>query len=195
MLLLFRFITCMTKVDHNTVACGDKFGNIFTLRLPENVNDDAIVSNTSSNANGTANLWDQGILNGAANKVELLHHYYLGEIPTSITCTSLKAGHAPVFMVATISGGLYAIKSTSSKTEGNIFQQLEMFMRQEYHNLCQRDHLSFRSYYHPVKNMIDASLCERYLVMPSNKQEEFASNLDYSVVDVMKRLEELRSFY
>lgn len=183
----------MTKVDHNTIACGDKFGNVFTLRLPDNVNDDAIVSNSSS-SNGATNLWDQGVLNGAPNKVELLHHYYIGDIPTSITCTSLKTGHPPVFIVATISGGLFAIKSSSSKSEGDVMQKLEMFMRQEYTNLCQRDHLSFRSFYHPVKNMIDTSLLERFMVLPFAKQEQFAQSVDYSVADIMKKLEELRSF-
>ena len=190
--LEIRYITCMTKVDHNTIACGDKFGNVFTLRLPESVNDDAIVSNNNSSV--AVNLWDQGVLNGAPNKVELMNHFYIGDIPTSITCTSLKVGLPPVFVVATISGGLFAIKSAASKAEGSVFQQLEMFMRQEYTTLTQRDHLSFRSLYHPVKNMIDASLCERYMVLSNAKQEEFAQNVDYSIADIMKKLEELRNF-
>jgi splicing factor 3B subunit 3 len=190
-LIIFRFIISLAILDHNTVACGDKFGNIFVLRLPEGVNDDMTIGNSST---AQVNLWDHGILNGAPNKVELMNHYYLAEIPTSIVSTKMKLDSVEVLIVSTITGGVYALLPNKSTTEATFFQQLEMFMRQEYTNLCQRDHLSFRSVYAPVKNIIDVSLCERFLSLPFVKQQEFAANVGGSASDIVKKLEEIRNF-
>eukprot|EP01035_Chromulina_nebulosa_P017475 gene17475-23027_t len=123
-----RYVTCLCILDYNTVAVGDKFGNIFVLRLPDNVNDDI------ENPTGPRMLWDQGLLNGAANKLQYLTSYFLGEIITSIDKTSLIPGGTDVIVASTI---------------------YEMFVRQENPSLCQRDHLSYRSCYQPVKDTID----------------------------------------
>ncbi len=187
----------MTTLDHHTVACGDKFGNIFVLRLPDHVNDDMLVSNASANTN--ANLWDHGWLNGAPNKVEVVNQFYLGEIPTAMISSKRKEDNnnvnkAEVIIVSTITGGIYAFSPNKSSTESTFFQQLEMFMRQEYSNLCHRDHLAFRSLYGPVKNVIDISLCERFMSMPYAKQKEFAESVDRELSTVVKKLEEIRNF-
>ena len=68
-----------------------------------------------------------------------------------------------------------------------------MFMRQECPNLCQRDHLSFRSYFQPVKDTIDGDLCERYVNLPYAKQKELADDVDRTPAEMMKKLEESRN--
>lgn len=170
----------MTPVDYNTVACGDKFGNVFVLRLPENANDDVTTS---------GNLWDQA--NGAPNKLEIVAHYYLADMPTFIQKTSLKPGGKEVLLVATVTGGIYAFTTAVSKEEANFYQLLEMFIRQETQNLTHRDHLAFRSFYQPVKNVYDGVLCEKFMKLPHHKQTEFAETVDRTVPAVMKRLEDL----
>eukprot|EP00981_Chlorochromonas_danica_P002905 scaffold591_cov174-Ochromonas_danica.AAC.6 len=180
-----RFITCMTVVDYNTVACGDKFGNVFILRLPETANDDIV---------GSGNLWDQGLLNGAPNKLDLLTHYYLGEMPTFIQKTKLKNVGKEVILVATVLGGIYALVPARSKEEANFFQLLEMFLRQESTTLTHRDHLSYRSFYQPVKNTVDGVLCEKFMRLSSAKQQEFSDSVDRTPVEVVKRLEDILDF-
>ena len=145
----------MCVMDYATIACGDKFGNIFVLRLPDHANDEMQVT--------SGNLWDQGVLNGAPNKLEVINHFYLGELPTGITKTAMKFHGKEVLIISTVLGGLYAFVPAKSKDEAGLFQHLEMFLRQEYTNLCHRDHLSFRSYFTPVKSVIDVTLCERYM--------------------------------
>lgn len=54
-----RWITATTLLDYDTVATGDKFGNIAILRLPQNVSDDVDEDPTGHKA-----LWDRGLLNG-----------------------------------------------------------------------------------------------------------------------------------
>jgi hypothetical protein len=71
----------MSVLDHSTVACSDKFGNVFVLHVPDSVSDEAEVGG----AGGSSALWEQGQLNGAANKLELLTHYYLGMALSAVT--------------------------------------------------------------------------------------------------------------
>lgn len=176
-------------MDYNTVACVDKFGNVIVLRLPEDTNDDVAES-----SGGSRLLWDQGLLNGAPNKVEVLTHYYLGETATSITKSALKLQGREVLLVSTITGGVFAFVPSKSKEEVSFFQHLEMFMRQEYTNLCQRDHLSYRSYFAPVKSTVDGDLCERFATLSYNKQKEFGDDVDRTPAEIIKKLEELRDF-
>ena len=185
---MIRFITSLTVLDHNTVGCVDKFGNVFTLRLPDDASDEAEA------ASGSNALWDHGLLNGAANKLDLLTHFYLGEAATAVQCTVLKPHGKMVMLVGTITGGLYAFAPAKTKEEVTFFQHLEMYMRQEYNSLCQRDHLSFRSYFQPVKRTIDVDLCEEFSALPFVKQRDFAEEVDRSPAEIMKKLEELRDF-
>jgi splicing factor 3B subunit 3 len=185
----------MCVVDYNTVACGDKFGNIFTLRLPETVNEDHSFRLHGGAQGGlNTNLWEHGLLNGAPNKLELVNHYYLGEIPTSISKASLKDHGKEVLIVSTITGGLYAFVPHHSKEDHQFYQHLEMFMRKEYSNLTQRDHLSYRSLYQPVKNTIDMSLCERFMSLPYPKQKDFGDTVDRTPTEVVKKLEDVSNF-
>jgi len=198
-----RFITSMCVLDYSTVAAVDKFGNVFTLRLPEHANDEVESGAGSSSSaaaaaggNGVsagANLlWEQG--KGAPNKLELLNHYYLGETPTAIVKCALKINGKEVLLVSTVTGGLYAFVPAKSKEEVSFFQHLEMFMRQEFATLCQRDHMSYRSYFQPVKNTVDGELCERYMSLSYAKQREFGDDVDRTPPEIVKKLEELRDF-
>lgn len=110
--------------------------------------------------------------------------------------TSLKLEGKEVLLVSTITGGLYAFVPARSKEEVTFFQHLEMFMRQEYAttSLCHRDHLSYRSYFQPVRHTIDGDLCERFTSMAPAKQREFADDVDRTPAEIVKKLEEMRDF-
>ncbi len=182
----------MCVLDYNTIACGDKFGNVFVLRFPEDASDEVVTSGNSTSI--SRGLFDRGLLNGAPNKLELLCHYYLGEIPSAIVRGSLKPNGKEVLMISTITGGLHALIPARVKDDISFFQHLEMYMRQEYGSLCQRDHLSYRSYYQPVKLVVDGELCARFSALPSNKQRDFAANIDRTPAEIFKKLEEMREF-
>ena len=53
-----------------------------------------------------------------------------------------------------------------------------MHMRSELPSLVGRDHLSFRSYYLPIKCMIDGDLCELYNSLDPAKKRSIAEDLD-----------------
>ena len=185
--IICRFVTSTCVLDYDTVGGGDKFGNVWVVKLPKGVSDDL------SNATGSRLLWDQGLLNGAANKIDLVTHYHLGEAVTAISKCALVPGGREAMIVSTVMGGIYALMPFQSKEDIDFYQHLEMFMRQECPNLCQRDHLSYRSYFQPVKDTFDGDLCELYGLMPSAKQKEFADDVNRTPLEVMKKLEETRN--
>jgi splicing factor 3B subunit 3 len=180
-------VTSLCVLDYDAVAGTDKFGNVFSLRLPDGISDDV------ENPTGSRMLWEHGLLNGAPIKVGVTTQYYLGQVGTTITKAALAPGGKEVLLVSTITGGIFAFVPFTHKQDISFYQHLEMFLRQEAPNLTQRDHLSYRSSFLPVKDTIDGDLCERFASMPYAKQQEFAADVDRTPAEILKKLEETRS--
>ena len=177
-----RWISSICSLDHDTTAAADKFGNLVVLRVPEGC-DESVEAEPGLRA-----LWDSG----SKPRLSLEAHYYLGENITSLTRCSLLPGAPEVLVAATITGSLYAFLPLSSKEDITLFTTLEMFLRQECPNLCHRDHLSFRSFYQPVRHVIDGDLCERFVRLSVAKQAELARSVGRTPAEVHKKLEEIR---
>lgn len=141
-----RWITSMALLDYDTIATGDKFGNISILRLPHSVTDDV-----DEDPTGTKSLWDRGLLSGASQKAENIGTIHIGEIVMSMQKATLIPGGSESLIYATINGSVGALVPFTSREDYDFFQHLEMHMRNENPPLCGRDHLSYRSYYYPVK--------------------------------------------
>uniref|UniRef100_A0A4W5MA66 RSE1/DDB1/CPSF1 C-terminal domain-containing protein n=1 Tax=Hucho hucho TaxID=62062 RepID=A0A4W5MA66_9TELE len=67
-----------------------------------------------------------------------------------------------------------------------------MHMHSEFPPLCGRDHLRFRSYYFPVKNVIDGDLCEQFNSTDPHKQKSVAEELDRTLPEVSKKMEDIQ---
>ena len=70
----------------------------------------------------------------------------------------------------------------------DFFQHLEMHMRSELPSLVGRDHLSFRSYYQPVRSVTDGDLCELYNSLDISKKKAIAEDLDRTPNEVSGRV-------
>ncbi|XP_049296828.1 splicing factor 3B subunit 3 isoform X1 [Anopheles funestus] len=185
-----RWITSATLLDYDTIATGDKFGNISILRLPHSVSDDVDEDPTGNKA-----LWDRGLLNGASQKAENICTFHLGEIVMSLQKATLIPGGSESLIYATMSGTVGALVPFTSREDFDFFQHLEMHMRNENPPLCGRDHLSYRSYYFPVKNVMDGDLCEQFTSLDPAKQKSIASDLGRTPSEVAKKLEDIRTRY
>ncbi|KAF7268952.1 hypothetical protein GWI33_017981 [Rhynchophorus ferrugineus] len=185
-----RWITCTTVLDYDSIATADKFGNIAILRLPPNVSDDVEEDPTGHKA-----LWDRGLLNGASQKAETIATFHVGETVTSLQKATLIPGGSESLIYTTCSGTVGVLVPFTSHEDHDFFQHLEMHMRSTNEPLCCRDHLAFRSYYFPVKNVIDGDLCEQYNSMEPAKQKSIAGDLDRSPAEVSKKLEDIRTRY
>ncbi|KAI8338787.1 CPSF A subunit region-domain-containing protein [Choanephora cucurbitarum] len=182
-----RWMTASTMVDYETVAGGDKFGNFFVNRLPASVSREIDEDTT-----GNRIYHEKGYLQGAPNKVESLAEYFSGDIITSVHRTTLLSGGREVLLTTSILGSISIYVPFISKEDVEFFQMLEMHMRAEAPPLAGREHLLYRSYYIPVKNVIDGDLCEQFNSLPPEKRRMIAEELDRSVSDVQKKIEDIR---
>lgn len=185
-----RWITSTTMLDYDTIATADKFGNIAILRLPHSVNDDVDEDPTGNKA-----LWDRGLLNGASQKAENIITFHVGEIIMSLQKAMLIPGGPESLIYTTLSGTVGALVPFTSREDFDFFQHLEMHMRNENPPLCGRDHLSYRCFYYPVKNVLDGDLCEQFTALDPVKQKSIATDLSRSALEVAKKLEDIRTRY
>lgn len=185
-----RWVTATTLLDYDTIAIGDKFGNMSIQRLPHSVTDDV-----DEDPTGTKSLWDRGLLSGASQKAENISTFHVGEIIMSLQKSTLIPGGSEAMIYTTLSGTVGAFVPFTSREDFDFFQHLEMHMRNENPPLCGRDHLSYRSAYYPVKNVIDGDLCEQYLSIDPAKQKSIAADMMRTPNQVCKKLEDIRTRY
>jgi len=178
----------MSVLDYDTVVGSDKFGNIFVSRLPSQVSDEV-----EEDPTGSKLKTDQGYLNGAPHKLEEVAAFHVGDTVTTVTKTSLVPGGAEALIYSTVMGSVGALLPFLSREDVDFFTHLEMHLRQENPPLCGRDHLSYRSYYTPVKDVIDGDLCEQFSTLDPDKQKQIADELDRTPMEVMKKLEDIRN--
>ena len=51
----------------------------------------------------------------------------------------------------------------------------------------------FRSFFGPIRAVIDGDLCEQFTKIDYSKQKLLAKELDYSPAEVLKKLEDIRN--
>jgi len=184
-----RWLTASTILDYDTMAGADKFGNVFVCCSPSEVSDDVEEDST-----GTKQLkFSQGLMNGAPHKLDEIIQFHVGEMVTSLTKGTLVPGGSQALLYATLLGGIGAFLPFVSREDVDFFSHLEMHLRQEFPPLCGRDHLSYRSYYFPVKDVVDGDLCEQFALLDPSKQRAIADELDRTPSEVLKKLEDIRN--
>lgn len=181
-----RPIVSQELLDWNTVAVGDKFGNICILRLPRGA-DTATIDLTGQRA-----LWDSSRDNSIP-KLEVLCQYYVGEIVTSMTRASLVAGGAESLIYVTATGRIGALVPFTSRDDVDFFTQLEGHLRSDAPRPTGRDPQAYRSYYCPVMHVVDGDLCSAFNSLSHEKQSAIAEKLDRTVGEIMKKLEDTRN--
>ncbi|CAI5998115.1 unnamed protein product, partial [Closterium sp. NIES-64] len=186
-----RWLTSALRIDFDTMAGGDKFGNVCLVRLPGEISEEIEEDQTGGRVK-----WDAvggGRLNGAPNKLEqtsqsrlcrmssLTHlpsfqplpenpmiclphqviQFHVGDIVTAMQKTSLIPGGSECVIYSTMLGGVGALLPFVSREDVDFFSHLEMHLRQEHPPLAGREHVAYRSAYFPVKLLVSA-LKERY---------------------------------
>ena len=183
-----RWTTSTVMVDYETVAGGDKFGNIWLLRAPQKASEEA-----DEEGSGAHLLNERQYLQGAPNRLNLMCHNFVQDIPTSIQKTQLVAGGRDVLFWTGLQGTLGIFIPFVSREDVDFFQTLEQQLRMEDPPLAGRDHLIYRSYYVPVKGIIDGDLCERFELLHHDKKQVIAAELDRSVREISRKVNDFRS--
>ncbi|KAI8824396.1 CPSF A subunit region-domain-containing protein [Fimicolochytrium jonesii] len=183
-----RWITTTTMLDYDTVAGGDKFGNLFVARLPAETSEEV-----DDDPTGNKLVYEKGYLQGAPHKLEHTAEFFIGETPTAISKTVLVPGGREIIVYITLMGTIGCAIPFQSKEDVDFFQTLEMHMRAKAPPLCGRDHLAYRSFYIPVRNVVDGDLCEHFNLLPATAKREIAEELDREVHEIAKKLEDVRN--
>merc|ERR1712118_564705 len=131
--------------------------------------------------------------NGTTFKIEAESNFYLGDVITSIQKATLQIAGNQALLYSTIGGMIGALLPISTKIDAYFFQHLEMYMRHEAPPIIGRDHLAYRSYYFPCRNVIDGDLCEMFSILRSDLQEKISEGFSKTTRDVIKKLEETRN--
>ncbi|KAG0304071.1 Splicing factor 3B subunit 3 [Linnemannia gamsii] len=181
-----RWISCSAMIDYDTVAAGDKFGNFFVNRLPQKLSQEIDEDEAGSKSVG------KGYLHGAAHKLDLMAHYHVGDILTSLAKTSFVAGGREMILYTSFMGGIGIFIPFQTKEDIDFFQTLEMHMRNEMPPLAGRDHLSYRGYHVPVKGTVDGDMCEQYNLLSGVKKSQIAEELDRTPAEIQKKIEDMR---
>ncbi|KAK9916752.1 hypothetical protein WJX75_006568 [Coccomyxa subellipsoidea] len=183
-----RHLTAALPLDYDTVAGADKFCNIFVTRLPRDVSNQVEEDPTGGKFAGVA-----GLLNGAPHKLEDVVNFHVGDLVTSLQRAVLQPGGREVLLYATVMGAIGAMLPFPSREDVDFFSHLEMHLRQEHPPMGGRDHMSYRSSYFPVKDVIDGDLCEQYSQLPAAKQKSIADELERTPGEILKKLEDIRN--
>ncbi|GBG29377.1 Pre-mRNA-splicing factor rse1 [Hondaea fermentalgiana] len=187
--LVPRLSVATEVLDYDTVAGSDKLGNFFVLRVPADLDAGDL------GALRTANLWEQTRSGGGApNKLDALTNYYLGELVTSLRKSAIVQGRAEALIYSTTMGSVGCLIPFATKSDVEFFSLLEMHLRSlDDLSLVGRDHLAYRSCFAPVKGVIDGVLCEQFKILPADKQDVIAKELDRTPAEVIKKLEDMRT--
>lgn len=187
--MVARWTTGAGMVDYETVAAGDKFGNLWLVRCSQKASEEADEDNSGSHL-----LHEKGYLNGAPSRLNLMTHFFAGDIPTSVQKTNLVNGGRDVVFWTGFQGTLGVLIPFVSREDVDFFQELEKQLAND-HNppILGRDHLAYRSYYAPSKGTIDGDLCETYFLLPHEKKETIAGQLDRSVREVERKVSDMRT--
>ncbi|KAK0623436.1 Pre-mRNA-splicing factor rse-1 [Immersiella caudata] len=183
-----RWTTCTTMVDYESVAGGDKFGNLWIMRCPEKVSAEADEPGSEIHL-----IHARDYLHGAPNRLNLMAHFYTQDLPTSICKTNLVVGGQDVLLWSGIQGTIGVLIPFVGREDVDFFQNLENHMRSEDPPLAGRDHLIYRGYYVPVKGTIDGDLCERFSLLPNDKKQMIAGELDRSVREIERKISDIRT--
>lgn len=183
-----RWTTCTTMVDYETVAGGDKFGNLWLLRCPPKVSEEA-----DEEGSGSHLVNDRSYLQGSPHRLALMTHFFPQDIPTSLQKTQLVAGGSDVLLWSGLQGTLGILAPFATREDVDFFMSLEQHLRAEDAPLAGRDHLAYRSYYVPVKGVIDGDLCERFGLLSTDKKAQIAGELERSVREVERKIADMRT--
>jgi splicing factor 3B subunit 3 len=105
----------------------------------------------------------------------------------------LVAGGAESLIYVTVTGRVGALVPFTSREDVEFFSSLEGFLRVEAPRPTGRDPQSYRSYYAPIRHIVDGDLCDAYAQLPYDAKQKIAEQLDRSVGEVMKKLEDTKN--
>eukprot|EP00924_Labyrinthula_sp_SR-Ha-C_P013060 augustus_masked-scaffold_12-processed-gene-8.0-mRNA-1 protein AED:0.23 eAED:0.26 QI:0/-1/0/1/-1/1/1/0/1238 len=179
-----RVMTAFEILDFDTIVGADKFGNIFVLRLPEDL-EEALEPSIQ------LKLWDQANFDGAPNKLEQLAQFHVGEIITDVKKTSLSAGRPEVILYCTISGRVGVLAPIASTEDSELLEHIENQLRELRGKQLGLEQLSYRSSFIPLKHVVDGDFLNQFYEVSAENQQGIAEGAGRTSSSISSKIEEL----
>lgn len=170
---------CSTMVDYQTVAAGDRFGNLWIVRCPDK-------TSTCGDQKDREDPSEQ--VRDGRYKMDLKAHFYVHDIPMSIKKTALTTDGEKILVWSGSQGTIGALIPVTTEKDVTFFGDLQYIMRSFDFPLAGRNHAGFRSNHEPVKDVIDGDMCERFLRLSSNEKEKIAMFMELEVTEIEKKI-------
>ncbi|KAG5354548.1 Pre-mRNA-splicing factor RSE1 [Yarrowia sp. B02] len=173
-----RQVTCLTFVDYQTLAVGDRFGGFTMLRIP------AEASKLADEDFSAVHLRQlEPTFNATARyRFDHVTSFHLEDVPVNIGMFSGS------LVVSCLLGTVASFTPVASDKEGRQLKTIEKFVAESDPGLMGRDHLKFRGYYVPVKGVVDGDMVREVLEMSAEKRKEVAEKSDLDVEGVVNRV-------
>lgn len=193
-----RSVTALASLDKRTVIAGDRFGNIFVNRVPQDV--------AKQMSNNILTQFNDGFLNGPSSRVSKLCDFYVADIPTSFHKGLFVIGGTESVIYTGLQGTVGLMLPLATIQETQLLLKFEQALR-KFHdreledvakmrdriNLVGREQLKFRGYYNPVKNVIDGDFLEKYYELEPSTKIKIASELGRVPRELERKLHDLRN--
>lgn len=196
--IIKRQITAFEPLDNRTVIGGDKFGNIFVSRIPvevaEQLTDNVLVNH------------QEHYLGASGSRLNTMCEFYIGDIVTSFQKGTFVIGGTESVIYTGIEGTVGLLMPVATKQETEFLVKLESLLRKHFDvcfedfgtdrytaSLVGREHLKFRGYYNPVKNVIDGDYVERFYELDQATKIKMAGQLDRTPKEVERKIYDLRN--
>ncbi|SCU86144.1 LAME_0D04698g1_1 [Lachancea meyersii CBS 8951] len=238
-----RHVTALEFLDKSTVVGGDRFGNIWVLRVPQHIekmiNEEYSYFVSKYQKAGSHEL-PRNIMECPC-KWEVANHFYANDIPVSFQVVeSLDMSDRTCVIYAGLQGTIACLVPLLTKNEIDFFHKLEdclndadetFFIDNETEmaaiendfrdelggevrtntkakrssprpmiegafSLVGREHIMYRSYYAPVKGVVDGDFCESFSTLYPSEQELLVSKMTVrNAKQVQSRLAVMRTNY
>lgn len=179
-----RAITDFEVLDYDSLCAADKFGNIFILRIPDQLDE-------AYDTTIRMKLSAQGQLDGAPNKFVQVCCFHVGEMITSVRRVKLAPGRPEILLYVTIQGTLGCLVPYKSRSDAEFFMNFENIIRQTKVDIVGREHLDYRSTYIPCQRVVDGDLLNEFYELGPEKQKSIADSVDRTVGEIINKVEEL----
>lgn len=193
-----RQITSVEPLDNRTVIGGDKFGNIFVSRIPpetaEQLTDNVLVNN------------QENFLGASGARLTTVCEFYVGDIVTSFQKGTFVINGTESVIYTGIEGTVGLLVPLITNIETDFLLKLETLLRKHFDvsfedfgsgkytpSIVGREHLKFRGYYNPVKNVIDGDYVEKFYDLDSATKIKIAGQLDRTPKEVERKIYDLRN--
>ncbi|KAI3402520.2 RSE1 [Candida oxycetoniae] len=199
--IIKRNITSIAKLDYDTVIMGDKFGQMAISRIEE-VDSRKIDQEWSIVKQQTQ---DSSSINSCIFKLRDLCEFYIPDIITSFQMSDSSSTEGSILYMG-LQGTLGVMIPLLTKSEIELLFNLQLEMRK----LCNpddkktmavarwlsplgKDHIKHRSYYQPVKNVIDGDFVENFTCLDHGWKLRISQSLNRSINEIEKKLHDVRN--